>query len=86
MFPVVFSKLSHSKQLKIKKNKFKIDVKNFKIKTPNFIGVKVIENFDLNILKNYMLKLNELHITDKAYFIIGLIYFKPKTPINFYSK
>ena len=28
--------------------------------------------FDENILKNYMLKLNELHITDKAYFIIGL--------------
>ena len=28
--------------------------------------------FDENILKNYMLKLNELHITDKTYFIIGL--------------
>ena len=28
--------------------------------------------FDENILKNYMLKLNELHISDKAYFIIGL--------------
>ena len=28
--------------------------------------------FEKNILKNYMLKLNELNITDKAYFIIGL--------------
>ena len=28
--------------------------------------------FDKDILKNYMLKLNELHITDNAYFIIGL--------------
>ena len=28
--------------------------------------------FDENILKNYMFKLNELHITHKAYFIIGL--------------
>ncbi len=28
--------------------------------------------FDEDILKDYMLKLNELHITDKAYFIIGL--------------
>ena len=28
--------------------------------------------FDESILKKYMLKLNELHITDKAYFIIGL--------------
>lgn len=28
--------------------------------------------FDADILKNYMLKLNELSITDKAYFIIGL--------------
>ena len=37
-----------------RKNKFKIDVKNFKIKTPNFTGVKVIENLDLNILKNYI--------------------------------
>ena len=37
-----------------RKNKFKIDVKNFNIKTPNFTGVKVIENLDLNILKNYI--------------------------------
>ncbi len=37
-----------------RKNKYKIDVKNFKIKTPNFTGVKVIENLDLNILKNYI--------------------------------
>ena len=37
-----------------RKNKFKIDSKNFKIKTPNFLGVKVIENLDLNILKNYI--------------------------------
>ena len=28
--------------------------------------------FEKDILKNYMLKLNELNITDKAYFIIGL--------------
>ena len=28
--------------------------------------------FDSNILKTYMLKLNELNITDKAYFIVGL--------------
>ena len=28
--------------------------------------------FDKDILKTYMLKLNELNITDKAYFIIGL--------------
>ena len=28
--------------------------------------------FDENILKNYMLKLNDLHITEKAYFIVGL--------------
>ena len=28
--------------------------------------------FEKNILKNYMLKLNELNITEKAYFIIGL--------------
>ncbi|GIS00542.1 MAG: hypothetical protein CM15mP102_13620 [Flavobacteriales bacterium] len=28
--------------------------KNFNIKTPNFTGVKVIENLDLNILKNYI--------------------------------
>ena len=28
--------------------------------------------FDEDILKNYMLRLNELHITDKAYYIIGL--------------
>ena len=35
-------------------NKFKIDIKNFKIKKPNFTGVKIIENLDLNILKNYI--------------------------------
>ena len=28
--------------------------------------------FDEDILKKYMLKLNDLYITDKAYFIIGL--------------
>ena len=28
--------------------------------------------FDKDILETYMLKLNELNITDKAYFIIGL--------------
>ena len=28
--------------------------------------------FDEDILKKYVLKLNDLHITDKAYFIIGL--------------
>ena len=35
-------------------NKFKIDWKNEKISKPNFLGVKIIENLDLNILKNYI--------------------------------
>ena len=47
----------------------------------NLVGIKstsqenislITIEFDENILKNYMLKLNDLHITDKAYFIIGL--------------
>ncbi len=37
-----------------RKNKFKIETENFKINKPNFTGVKVIENLDLNILKNYI--------------------------------
>ncbi len=37
-----------------RKNKFKIDTENLIISKPNFLGVKVIENFDLNILKNYI--------------------------------
>ena len=35
-------------------NKFKIDWKNEKISKPNFIGVKIIDNLDLNILKDYI--------------------------------
>ena len=35
-------------------NKFKIDWKNEKISKPNFLGVKIIDNLDLNILKNYI--------------------------------
>ena len=35
-------------------NKFKIDWKNEKISKPNFLGVKIIDNIDLNILKNYI--------------------------------
>ena len=33
---------------------------------------KIIIAVGINSNKNYMFKLNELHITDKAYFIIGL--------------
>ena len=39
------------------------------------VGVEFFQTqyaFDETILKNYMLKLNQLGITDKAYFIIGL--------------
>ena len=35
-------------------NKFKIDWKNEKISKPNFLGVKIIDNLDLNILKDYI--------------------------------
>ena len=35
-------------------NKFKIDWKNEKISKPDFLGVKIIDNLDLNVLKNYI--------------------------------
>ena len=35
-------------------NKFKIDWKNEKISKPDFLGVKIIDNLDLNVLKDYI--------------------------------
>ena len=35
-------------------NKFKIDWKNEKISKPNFLGVKIIDDLDLNVLKDYI--------------------------------